>query len=64
MPIDHNGPGATQCHVGGFGLCDAAQHNQDTLLGRLSGTSRRGQHSQAGALRQDQALPDLGEPQW
>ena len=38
MPIDHNGPGATQCHVDGFGLCDPAQHNQDTSLDRQSST--------------------------
>ena len=34
MPIDHNGPAATQCHGGGFGLCDLARHDQDTLSDR------------------------------
>ena len=42
MPIDHNEPGASQCHFSGFGLCDPAQRNQDTILGRPSGTTTIG----------------------
>ena len=65
MPIEHNGPGATQCHISGFGCVTLHNVIRKRYWADHQGLADEDDNNHRpvpGAWRNDQVLPDLWEP--